>query len=156
MPFQVFGQEHFLRFLSEESAWIEKGACQSLRLTFEIAEGYYIQSAQVLNENFIPTQLTLNADVSVSVQQILYPISSFILVGESEKVAVFKGKFEIWLELETKIRELEATLFYQACNKQKCFFPRSLVVKLGETKPVKLSKRHLHSAQFPESPGQHP
>ncbi|MEM6805154.1 MAG: protein-disulfide reductase DsbD domain-containing protein [Bacteroidota bacterium] len=136
IPFQVFGQEHFLSFLEEESLWQEKGPCKSLRLSFEIERGYYIQADQVLNENFIPTLLVLSD--APAVIHILYPKSQFLLLGEREKVAVFKERLEIWIEFEAPLPDtlerdmLKGSLHYQACNTQKCFFPRSLSFALGK------------------------
>jgi len=138
LPLQGWGQENFLRFLQEESEWIQSQECQSIRLSFQIEEGYYIQANEVFNENFIPTQIQLENQLSIEIQKILFPKAEIILLGGIEKTAVFKGKIEVWIEFESHssipIDPLRASILFQACNKQKCFFPRSLAFELPLSK----------------------
>ena len=143
LPLQGWGQENFLRFLPEESKFIQSLDCQSIRLSFEIEEGYYVQANEVLNENFIPTQIQLDNRLPIEIQNILFPKAEIILLGGSERIAVFRRKIEVWIEFEANSRssipidQFQGSILFQACNKQKCFFPRSLAFELTLSKTTK-------------------
>ena len=136
LPLQGWGQENFLRFLPEESEFIQSLDCQSIRLSFQIEEGFYIQANEVLNENFIPTQIHIGNHFSGETEKILFPKAEIILLGGIERIAVFQGKIEVWIEFESDswspipVDQFQGSILFQACNKQKCFFPRSLAFEL--------------------------
>ncbi|MEM8889938.1 MAG: protein-disulfide reductase DsbD domain-containing protein [Bacteroidota bacterium] len=142
LPLQGWGQENFLGFLPEESELIQNQDCQSVRLSFQIEEGYYIQANEVFNENFIPTQIQLENQLPIEIQKILFPKAEIILLGGIERIAVFRGKIEVWIEFESHtwssipIDQLQGSILFQACNKQKCFFPRSLAFELPMEKKL--------------------
>ncbi|MDW3650164.1 MAG: hypothetical protein R8P61_24035 [Bacteroidia bacterium] len=144
LPLQGWGQENFLRFLPEESKIIRTADCQSMRLSFLIEQGFYIQANEVLNENFIPTQIQLENRLPIEVEKVLFPKAAIILLGGIERTAVFQGKIEVWIEFESNsfssipIEQLKGSILYQACNKQKCFFPRQLAFELQPLKGPKV------------------
>ena len=92
LPLQGWGQENFLRFLPEESELIQSQDCPSIRLSFQIEEGFYIQANEVLNENFIPTQIHIEKRLPIEIQKILFPKAEIILLGGIERITVFRGK----------------------------------------------------------------
>ena len=144
LPLQGWGQENFLRFLPEESEFIQSSACKSIRLSFEIETGFYIQANEVLNENFIATQIQIEHQLPMEIQKILFPKAEIILLGGIEKTAVFQGKIEVWIEFESTswspipTDQFQGSILFQACNKQKCFFPRSLAFELPIPKSTNL------------------
>lgn len=142
IPIQGWGQGNFLRFLPSESGIIQTIDCKSARLTFQIKEGFYIQADKVLNDNFIPTQLKLELNLATDIQKILYPKVEILLLGGIEEAPVFQGKIEVWIEFDSwsviPVDQIKGSLLYQACNKQKCFFPRKLTFQLPPSNHPKL------------------
>ena len=99
-------------------------------LQVRLAEGLHVQSDTPRDPSLIPTLLTVEPPLGISVTEIVYPASSDLRqAGVNEPLAVFDREFAIGLRL-TVGRDVPpgdiivpARLRYQACNDTLCFAP---------------------------------
>ena len=100
-------------------------------LKFRIDEGIHIQSHKMINQNFIPTTLHLQASAGMECGDIIFPAThAFRLLGSDESVEVFSNEMIVKVRLKSvgteKNYRIRGSLYYQACTEMKCFFPRTL------------------------------
>jgi hypothetical protein len=99
----------------------------SLTLHFSIDSGFYIQSDQPLEDHLIPSDLYLAFDDAVE-HTIKY--SPPVLKkgwSDGQTISVFDHSFSIDLQVlqpDISNRRLSGTFRYQACDQQKCYFPK--------------------------------
>ncbi len=103
----------------------------SIKLEFEIKKGYHIQSHQPGGENLIPTELEIEWPGGISqYQQKFSEPHFFTLEGADDVLSVFSEQLviEIIIEIVDGMEmpeQLKGNLRYQACDRVKCFFPRT-------------------------------
>ncbi|MEM8528860.1 MAG: protein-disulfide reductase DsbD domain-containing protein [Bacteroidota bacterium] len=124
-----FTDDQYVRLLSSKIQ-IDTNGQKTVQLQFEVAEGYHIMTNEVSEDNFITTKLTLSSNEAI---QFGIPRFSEAVVhyleGVEQPLMVFEGVFSVTLPFRTTaaiLPDLEGELYYQACDKGKCFFPREL------------------------------
>ncbi len=127
-----YEQTEFVRFL--HANFISKPSVLSsdtLILAFQVRPSYHIMS-DTPGGDFIPSKLSLNPPQDIILGSIQYPpFSSFPLQGTKDTLRVFEDKLLIKVPLLFSKKNLDSyqikgSLYYQACDEQKCFFPRRL------------------------------
>lgn len=110
---------------------VQEGKSNMVLIAVEVKEGYHIQANRVDDASLIPTTLELNVDEGIVVSRKKFPSGKkFKLEGTDTFLKVYDGKFPIKLFLSpganarTGKYTLAAKLQYQACDFQRCFFPR--------------------------------
>ena len=141
LPVSLLGQAAFVSFLPV-SQWEQKGAFFEVSLYFEVEQGYHIQAdaAQIQNEYLIPSAVLIDASESFSICEIHFPQAHIMLLGGTDSIRVWDGRFEIRLMVEFKENSfpegLSGKLTYQACDDKKCFFPRELAFVANDKKAL--------------------
>ena len=132
LPAVCCSQRSFVDYLPEESTICTNGNQCYLSLTFSIAHGYHIQANEPVEDQFIPSVIQIEQSQGVTTCQINYPEPSTLNLDESLQLLIYKGKLIIDVELEVRGQmdspdiRLQGKLFYQVCDKRKCFFPRTV------------------------------
>ena len=106
----------------------------TLKVEAEVIADWHINSDKPLSEDYIPTKLSVNAPVTVTVGAIKYPAPQTIKFDFSdEKLSVYSGKikFEVALTaakdfLPKPGESLTVTIDYQGCNNTTCLRPASV------------------------------
>lgn len=127
-------QTHFVAYTGKQEITIQKGAEEMINLSFAINDGYYIQAHQLENEFFIPTELKLIAPEGVEVGEIRYPAGiKYHSTEEDAMLDIYTNTIEINVPVRVTDStasasdlKLQGSLYYQACSKSKCFYPRHL------------------------------
>ena len=102
-------------------------------LSFNILEGYHIQSDSEPTENSIATEITFNDSE-------LYELVSYEFTSKHKEVLVLDqltyhvlvGDLEVVVHLKLNkekkevLDNLKGQLYYQACTNKQCLFPRTL------------------------------
>ena len=126
--------------VSYSGHYVEKleNDCFALDIFYDISPGIHIQSNEPDDGFLIPTEFSLNGIPCVIVEEINYSKPELIkLDDQSMPTGIFKDAlhirviFSINCQAEAHYLPLNAELSYQACNKQKCYFPRTLTTELG-------------------------
>jgi thioredoxin:protein disulfide reductase len=106
------------------------GSDARLALQVTLPDGYHVQSNKPRDPSLIPTELTVNAPVGITVAEIAFPATvETRLVGVDEPLAVFERSFVIGVRIAVASTmapgdvSLPAHLRYQACNDTTCFAP---------------------------------
>lgn len=106
-----------------------------LVIAFEVASGFHIQSSNPENENVIPTRINLQLPNTYKPTAAIFPeAKAKYLEGSEEPLQVLGGYFEVIIGLErggqksslSDPHQVPGTLFYQACDDKRCFYPREL------------------------------
>jgi len=112
---------------------ISPGEKKNLEIEFNIKEGYHIQADHVLDENLIPTSLSLTSPDEILVYDPVFPDPiPFHLKNVEDTMEVFHQHLKISLPVVIKentnegIYTVHGNLYYQACDSVKCYFPRDL------------------------------
>lgn len=123
----------FVELLPDQTWYLSPGEKKTVSIVFEINEGYHIQANEPLDDNLIPTELTIYPQNEFNVLEPKFPApGSFHLKDESATMLVFSGELEIQIPVfvTDKINQtyylIKGKLKYQACNSVKCYFPREL------------------------------
>jgi DsbC/DsbD-like thiol-disulfide interchange protein len=102
----------------------------------QITSGYHINDHKPSLEYLIPTELKLEANPQVTVQDIDYPRGKTIKFSfEDTSLSVYQGTLVIKVRLliaratPTGVYSLKGKLAYQACNDSACFPPTSVPVE---------------------------
>jgi hypothetical protein len=109
------------------------GESNRVEIGVNVKEGYHIQANEVKDESLIPTTLEVNTKEFLTIGRQEFPPSrQFKLEGTDSALCVFDGKFIIKLFVKSVNDApegkhlLTARLRYQACDSNKCFFPKTL------------------------------
>lgn len=103
-----------------------------IELELKVTEGYHIQSANPDDPYLVATSLQLDFPESWRLIGIEFPpAKAFQLSGSEEALQVYSGKVPVMLRVDTngnfpENEMLSATLEYQACDANKCYYPRQL------------------------------
>ncbi len=124
---------------------LKQGIKQVLPLVFDIEPGYHIMADNGTNDQWVYTQMTLEAQQGFLTDAPLFPVpSDLYLTDDAEPLYVFEKKLEIRVPILPAVQSegrsylLSGQLRYQACTSKKCLFPRTLEVKI----PVAVVLRH--------------
>ncbi|HEV2351304.1 MAG TPA: protein-disulfide reductase DsbD domain-containing protein [Terriglobia bacterium] len=114
------------------------GSIVQAALVARITPGYHINAHQPSHEYLIPSELKINPNPQVTVQDIQYPPGMAIKFEfDDAKLSVYEGTLVVRAELKiargTKPGEytLKGKFAYQACNDRACFPPTSVPVELA-------------------------
>jgi hypothetical protein len=123
-----------VEFTGQDEIEIRCGEEVEVSLSFLIPDDYYIQAHKLKNEYFLPTVLNLNQQEEIEVGEIRYPASiDYKYNDEEEPLEIFTK--EIVFDIPMKVGKayaggadmtLTGSLYYQACSRSKCYYPRDL------------------------------
>lgn len=123
----------FVEFLGNTEVFIKPGGHKTVTLTFLINEKYHIQGAFIDNEYLIPTRLTFTSKEEIVIGSVQFPAPhKFWMASVDEPLEVFSNKLEIKVPLEVSksskrgVYPMKGSLYYQACDSVKCYYPRNL------------------------------
>jgi hypothetical protein len=127
-------QTHFVAYTGMREIEMRKGKEEMIRLSFAIHDDFYIQAHQLENEFFIPTDLRIIAPEGIAVGEIRYPAGiKYHYTEEDAMLDIYTNTIEINVPVRvtdsaagTNDLKLQGSLYYQACSKVKCYFPRNL------------------------------
>jgi hypothetical protein len=122
-----------VEFTGQDEIEIRCGEEGKVTLSFLISDDYYIQAHELKNEYFLPTVLNLNQLEGIEVGEIRYPAPiHYKYNDEDEPLEIFTNEvvFDIPLKVGMAYAGADLTLigslYYQACSKSKCYYPRDL------------------------------
>lgn len=128
----AFLPDQYVRLLSEPTIKIAADGTTAIQLQFEVAEGYHIMTNQDSEEHFITTSLTLKSNEAIQFGTPQFSEAvAYYLEGVEQPLMVFEGVFLVTVSIRSTtaiLPALEGELYYQACDKGKCFFPRELEI----------------------------
>lgn len=126
-------QDEFVLFQEEKTEINASQKEYEISLTFKILDGYYIQAETGVPENIIPTQVTFQKSESFEItahqlssrgeQTIFLDTTAHKVLSDSFKILVF---IKLKNADSKHVKKLVGEVYYQACNKQQCFYPRTL------------------------------
>ncbi len=122
-------------FISRDK--IRPGDSFKVAIRVSIAPGYHINGNKIADPYLIPTELLLENQPSLRIEEYLYPAprSARFSYSESELV-VYEGTVIIGVlvqarkELPLGSQKLKGKLTYQACNSVTCFPPREVQIEI--------------------------
>lgn len=129
---QVPKTNDFVSFTGKNTYSIPSIQVDTLCLEFKVSEGFHIMSDE---EKFagITTKIRLNTPEGLSVGSPIFPKPKALqLRGATDTLSVFENHLEVLLPLQVINSGkkgnfiLKGSLFYQACDSRKCYFPREL------------------------------
>ncbi|MEM7302580.1 MAG: DUF255 domain-containing protein [Pseudomonadota bacterium] len=105
------------------------------RLT--IAEGWHINAAKPLDDNFIATSLTVKDGSNAPAAPVLFPKPTVkSLSFNNEPLALFENEVELSVDLsQQKGSVVSASLEIQACSDRLCLFPEKITMSLPRLSP---------------------
>lgn len=118
----------------------QHGDLTRLVVNLDIAEGWHINSHQPLQDDLIPTAITLTEGSGHKLISVSYPAPVLKpLDFEDKPLALYEGKIQILSELkksgsETPSHPLQLALQLQACNQEACLPPETTTLTV--TQPV--------------------
>lgn len=151
--------EPVVRVLPVEAVELAPGNDAIARIRVEVKPGYHVQANPVLDDALIPISLTIEPSGGVDVDAPRYPAAKRMrLRGAEDELVVLDGFFSI--EVPMRISRgarpgsnlLAGKLRYQACDDERCLFPRTLAVQI----PVRIQggkHRSLGTSWFGTSEG---
>ena len=102
-----------------------------------VSRGYHVQANPVLDPALIPITLTIERPEGLEVGAPRYPAAKrFKLQGAEDELVVLDGRFSIQVPVRVSGRAaagkaaLKGKLRYQACDHERCLFPRTLPVEI--------------------------
>jgi len=114
---------------------VHAGESARVALRVSLPEGLHTQSNKPRDENLIPTELTIDAPVGVTVKEIAWPpATDLVQAGVNKPLAVFEQTFPIGVELALAPTlpagdlVVPARLRYQACDANLCYAPATASV----------------------------
>jgi hypothetical protein len=125
----------FVEYTGEKEFLIHTEKEELMELRFHIKDNYHIQSNQLNNEHLIPTVLNLTGPDNFVAGDALFPSSSkFLISGIDEPLDVFSNQLTVYIPVKITNFKTEdnhnlvinGSLYYQACDSLKCFYPRNL------------------------------
>lgn len=145
---QGFAQITFVEYTGKPEIEIRKGKEHLLKLSFVIGDEFYIQGHKLENEFFIPTDLTITPSEGIVVGAIQFPEATKYHYEEENMLLDIYTKTIV---IKVPIRVIDSvanptdlnvlgSLYYQACSKIKCYYPRTLDFTVNiKVKPKRLA-----------------
>lgn len=102
----------------------------------QVKRGYHVQANPVLDPALIPITLTIESPMALEVGAPRYPAPKrFRLRGTEEDLLVLDGRFAIEFPVRATAAaageaKLVGRLRYQACDDDRCLFPRTLPIDI--------------------------
>lgn len=137
-----------------------QGKASTISLSFNVANGYHINSNHPKSDYLIPTALKTEATTDIVIGKTSYPDGedkSFPFAPD-EKLNVYTGDFKIDVlvrpmhSAQTGKYVVRGSLKYQACDNSACYPPKTLPVSFD----VKITKAPAaHTANPAQSPHAH-
>ena len=119
---------HFVQ--TKEATVNIKEKCVVITIPFEVEAGYHIQPDVVENSNMLATKVSFGKSFEKMIQNQEFMIHQKhkVFLGEEELKTIKDFSVKVILNKKEfyKLKSLKGTVFYQACNEQKCFFPKEL------------------------------
>ena len=131
----LFGdqQKHFVSFIDAEVLIVKEKDILKVTLPFTIEEEYHIQAASEVLDNLIATEISFEQNGSFEIESFEFSLTNYDTVVLNEFThRVLSDRVEVTVTLRLKGKnakknnELKGELYYQACDDQRCFFPRNL------------------------------
>jgi len=129
-------------------------------LSFNVVNGYHINSNHPNSEYLIPTALKIEATTDIVVGKVVYPVGQDMTFpfAPDEKLNVYTGDFTVDVVVHP-LRSVEpgkyvvrGSLKYQACDNTACYPPKNLPVSFD----VKIAKAPPpHQSNPAQSPHAH-
>jgi hypothetical protein len=131
----LFGdqQKQFVSFIDTEVSLSKEKDVLTIILPFVIQEDYHIQAASEVLDNLIATEISFEQNGSFEIESYEFSLTNYDTVVLNEFThRVLSDRVEVTVALKFKENksgksiELKGELYYQACDDQRCFFPRTL------------------------------
>lgn len=132
----LFGdqQKQFVSFIDTEVSLSKEKDVLTITLPFLIQEDYHIQVASEVLDNLIATEISFEQNGSFKIESYEFSLTNYDTVVLNEFThKVLSDRVEVTVALKFiedksgKGIRLKGELYYQACDDQRCFFPRTLV-----------------------------
>jgi len=121
-------------YLFPEQVTVPAGKSSPVTLHFRIAQGLHINSHTPRQEELIPTNFSIPDGFGVRLLDASYPPGGdFSLpLDPTTKLSVYTGEFTIQTQIVSTPGNhlVEATLRYQACDKNECLPPKTIPVAI--------------------------
>src|SRR5689334_12193999 len=132
------------------------GSTVQAALVAKITPGYHINDHKPSHDYLIPSELKLEPNPQVTVQDIQYPTGTPIKFEfDDAKLSVYEGTLVVRAALKIAPGThpgdyaLKGKFAYQACNDRACFPPASVPVELVvKVVGAKVPLKHLHEDLF--------
>ncbi len=124
---------------------LQPGQQAVIAVIFEVKEGYHAQSNTPTSKNYLPFEVTLDADPAITAYAPIYPKGEDHEYGQLGKLNVYTGKIIIYIPIDVKADavigeiKLNGTASYQACDDKVCYAPQkpkftitTKIVAIGE------------------------
>ena len=128
-----FSPPKFLKAKPAASKLVTPGKAFTVTISLEIEKPFHIQSNPP-KENYIPTELKLDAIKGFKAGKVTYPKATETTIG-GDKLTVYEGKVEVKIEVtpDKSVKPgkypLSFTLSYQGCNDKVCYPPSTTNLK---------------------------
>jgi DsbC/DsbD-like thiol-disulfide interchange protein len=123
-----------VEFLFPEQVTVPAGKPTPVALHFRIAPGFHINSHMPKEDYLIPTSFSIPETSGVALKDATYPDGTdFTLpLDPSTKLSVYTGEFAIQARIVAPRGNhlIEASLHYQACDKNACMPPKTINVPI--------------------------
>jgi hypothetical protein len=123
-----------VEYLFPEQVTIPAGKPSSVALHFRIAEGFHINSHTPREDYLIPTAFSIPETSGVTLKDATYPDGTdFTLpLDPTTELSVYTGEFAIQTRLIAQLGNhlVQASLRYQACDKNACMPPKTITVPI--------------------------
>ena len=124
---------------------LQPGQQAVIAVIFEVKEGYHAQSNTPTSKNYLPFEVTLDADPAITAYAPIYPKGEDHEYGQLGKLNVYTGKIIIYVPIDVKADavageiKLNGIANYQACDDNVCYAPQkpkftitTKIVAIGE------------------------
>ena len=131
----LFGdqQKQFVSFNDTEVRISKEKDVLTIILPFIIQEDYHIQAESEVLDNLIATEIYFEQNGSFEIESYEFSLTNYdtvVLNQFTHRVLSDRVEVTVTLRLKgenvKKNNELKGELYYQACDDQRCFFPRTL------------------------------
>jgi hypothetical protein len=123
-----------VEYLFPEQVTVPAGKLTPVGLHFRIALGFHINSHTPKEDYLIPTSFSIPENSGVALKDATYPDGTdFTLpLDPATKLSVYTGEFAIQARIVAPRGNhlVEASLHYQACDKNACMPPKSITVPI--------------------------
>ena len=115
------------------------GAAVSAEVFLEIVDGWHVNANPAASDWLIPTSLTVNADIPLTLSQVYYPPGEDLyLTALEETLSVYSGVVVLKADLAVDPAahpgtsgEVRLLVRYQACDEERCLAPEETVAVVG-------------------------
>jgi len=137
-----------VKFIATPVFTVAQGKSVTVPLTFNVVEGYHVNSNRPKSDYLIPTALKVDATTDIVIGKTSYPAGKDMTFpfAPDEPLNVYTGEFKVDV-LVRPLRSVQpgkyvirGTLKYQACDNKACYPPKNLPVsfdvKIAKAKPA--------------------